>query len=414
MCPTVPMAAFTVSTCRLPFDKHILYAELAAVAKVLVFRPILLTATPDISSYQYDDTSGYYYDSSTSLYYDSNSTYYYNTVMGAYLYWDQEKSTYVLASEAHSTKCSVPAATNLKATASTARTSDDKINNSNTNDASDANKKKDAVAKETDRGADRVKVAKKIVKDMEKWAKQLNQKKDMNMLAAPVQAKEEPVIVNKPVCKTDAYADVGFSILENRDRLNNGQSSAAWNSNGSDSESEQQPHQAIGSSRETSNSGRSAKELVNFEQLTCLLCKRAFQSMDILNKHLKMSKLHKDNLQKLETNRRGGSTGNGVGYNEDGSDSMGSDALQSYRDRAKERRLKYGEVDPPPINKSRERFEREFRRQNAQLEKQNSMSLASKPIGESNVGNRLLQKMGWSEGQGLGRKNQGRTDIIEV
>lgn len=36
------------------------------------------------------------------------------------------------------------------------------------------------------------------------------------------------------------------------------------------------------------------------------------------------------------------------------------------------------------------------------------------PISSNNVGNRLLQKMGWSEGQGLGRKNQGRTQIIEV
>lgn len=36
------------------------------------------------------------------------------------------------------------------------------------------------------------------------------------------------------------------------------------------------------------------------------------------------------------------------------------------------------------------------------------------PISSSNVGSRLLQKMGWSEGQGLGRKNQGRTQIIEV
>lgn len=35
----------------------------------------------------------------------------------------------------------------------------------------------------------------------------------------------------------------------------------------------------------------------------------------------------------------------------------------SYRDRAKERRLKYGESDPPPINKSRERFNREMEKQ---------------------------------------------------
>lgn len=48
------------------------------------------------------------------------------------------------------------------------------------------------------------------------------------------------------------------------------------------------------------------------------------------------------------------------------------------------------------------------------MQAQTSSKLASVPIGENNVGNRLLQKMGWSEGQGLGRKNQGRTNIIEV
>ena len=34
--------------------------------------------------------------------------------------------------------------------------------------------------------------------------------------------------------------------------------------------------------------------------------------------------------------------------------------------------------------------------------------------GPSNVGSKLLQKMGWQEGQGLGKSNQGRTTIIEV
>lgn len=30
------------------------------------------------------------------------------------------------------------------------------------------------------------------------------------------------------------------------------------------------------------------------------------------------------------------------------------------------------------------------------------------------MGNKLLQKMGWKDGQGLGRSNQGRINIIEV
>merc|ERR1712079_338023 len=44
-----------------------------------------------------------------------------------------------------------------------------------------------------------------------------------------------------------------------------------------------------------------------------------------------------------------------------------------------------------------------------------SGDLASAPkIGEDNVGNKMLQKMGWKDGLGLGKKNQGRTDVIDV
>lgn len=72
--------------------------------------------------------------------------------------------------------------------------------------------------------------------------------------------------------------------------------------------------------------------------------------------------------------------------------------------------MKYGEAEPP-VNRSKERFQREIEKQAATFQPPN---IASIPIGENNVGNKLLQKMGWSEGQGLGRSNQGRTNIIEV
>ena len=74
--------------------------------------------------------------------------------------------------------------------------------------------------------------------------------------------------------------------------------------------------------------------------------------------------------------------------------------------------MKYGETDSPPINRSKERFQREMEKQQAAIQAQTN--IANVPIGENNVGNRLLQKMGWTEGQGLGRSNQGRTNIIEV
>ncbi|ALC38613.1 CG4896 [Drosophila busckii] len=353
---------------------------------------------PDVSRYQYDETSGYYYDPITGLYYDAHSQYYYNNETGAYLYWDQRRSTYILATPA-STQAALKESLALE---SQAEQKDE-----------DAGKKE----KSKDNKHDKVKVAKKIVKDMEKWAKQLNEKKDYTVVATP-----QPILPSRSGSVTDgpstsrtaggSYADVGFSILEKKERvkLNEfpGPATASMNKlvnaygGGSDSE-EEHNSQAIGAI----DGGGAGSGVVNddleyadFQRLTCLLCKRAFQSLDILQKHIKMSNLHKENLAKVKMADSGG---NGA-YD----DSINS-AL-SYRDRAKERRLKYGEGDPPPPNRSRERFEHEIK----SMQTRQKDAAPAMPISSSNVGNRLLQKMGWSEGQGLGRKNQGRTQIIEA
>ena len=360
-------------------------------------------ATPDISLYQYDESSGYYYDQNTSLYYDANSQYYYNNEIGSYLYWDQDNMTYQLASSAQANEASTSSTVTVAQAAPSTSTASVVAPPVQTEEEPVV-KVKDEEKKESkrpERKDDKVKVAKKIVKDMEKWAKQLNQKKDMMALAPMVQPRDdEPVINVKPqgMSRVGGYADVGFSILENKDRtkvsldMNAGSSipNKLVSSYGSDSDNE---------ANEQTNE-INEKDYVDFDKLTCLLCKRAFQSQEILNKHLKMSNLHKENLAKYNVSRDD--------MVDNGNGSM------VYRDRAKERRLKYGECDPPPVNKSRERFEKEYQKHNATLQKQKSNNLASQPIGENNVGNRLLQKMGWTEGQGLGRSNQGRTNIIEV
>lgn len=256
---------------------------------------------------------------------------------------------------------------------------------------------------------DKVKVAKKIVKDMEKWAKQLNQKKDYQMPMSSVPVRAEEIKVNKP--DNNGYADVGFSILEKKEKVPiqkftmdinpQQQNSKLVPSYGSDSENEQEETNARSAPSTSTAVPASEKDYVDFEKLTCLLCKRAFQSLEILNKHLKISTLHKENLQKFNLTRS--------------SLEMSADAQAAlnYRDRAKERRLKYGEVDAPPVNKSKERFQREMEKQASAVQVSSNL-LAATPIGENNVGNRLLQKMGWTEGQGLGRSNQGRTNIIEA
>lgn len=280
------------------------------------------------------------------MYYDAHSQYYYNNETGAYLYWDSEKSTYMLASTSNMTSSNNSnsgrnnQSNSLTDISSTSQSSSSvvappppNISSSSTISAP-ANineEKKDATKKENKQ--DKVKVAKKIVKDMEKWAKQLNQKKEMSNMAV---ATPQPLLSSKIEennsgfksfgnigggCSssssgtTSGYADVGFSILEKKEKgkFDIGNQSSSINklvsSYGSDSDDHDDNHtQYSGSGSQESNE----KDYVDFERLTCLLCKRAFQSHDILNKHLKMSNLHKENLQKYNLTRGfidGGNTG---------------------------------------------------------------------------------------------------------
>lgn len=368
---------------------------------------LLVTATPNVSTYQYDESSGYYYDSQTGLYYDPNSQYYYNSEIAAYLYWDPDKSTYVLAPQTDTTNSTASTSYYDKNAQTTAATKPSSTANGSSHSDINEEAKETGESKKTDVKQDKVKVAKKIVKDMERWAKQLNQKKE-NAFQAIAPIDEPNHIVPSPMRQqplqrvANGIADVGFTIMENREsRLK--PSNAIESTTAAKTFNKMLPY-GSDSDNEADSAGPSGtvneKDLIDFGKLTCLLCKRAFQSLDILNKHIKMSNLHKDNLQKLNGNSQSSDSANAGGL--------------SYRDRAKERRLKYGEVDPPPPNRSRERFEKELRKQTAQLQKQADANLANTPIDQSNMGNRMLQKMGWSEGQGLGKSNQGRTNLIAV
>ena len=104
---------------------------------------LFFLATPDVSTYTYDEGSGYYYDSVTQYYYDAKSQYYYDSNTKQYVYWCPEHRTYLPAPEESG---------KTGAESGDKKTKEDK--------------------------KDKVKTAKRIAKDMEKWAKTLNQKKE--------------------------------------------------------------------------------------------------------------------------------------------------------------------------------------------------------------------------------------------
>ncbi|BES93256.1 RNA-Hypothetical protein protein [Nesidiocoris tenuis] len=337
---------------------------------------------PDTSQYQYDATSGFYYDPYTTLYFDANSQYYYNSKLSKYLYWDGTRQTYLPTP----TTAQVPEMSNASGSGSTT--------NATIVGAPQPAAKTEDKKKEKD-GDDRVKIAKRIAKDMEKWAKTLNQKKEA------VKQPNTPAPVGVPPSKTHggnaaSSADIGFAVLERKDHLS---TLGNYYNNPVPTRNEftapvlaPQPPPAPESDEED-EAAQEDKSHTDWDRLICLLCKRQLGSREALVKHQQMSELHKQNLA--------------AWYSARGLDPDDAQMRKiQYRDRASERRQKYGLPDTPKPSRLKETY---IKAKQSVYEQP-----TAKGIGSSNLGNKLLQKMGWQEGMGLGKSNQGRTSIIEA
>lgn len=146
---------------------------------------------PDTSKYQHEPTSGYYYDPSTGFYYDANTHYYYNPTTLKYCYWDAAHSTYLPAPDGSDTSEAAPKDNSKKAAQdASGRNAGDKAK-SDKKDSKKSNKTDESDTATTE-GGDKVKVARKVAKDMERWARALNQKKEPAAKFQPAFIETEP------------------------------------------------------------------------------------------------------------------------------------------------------------------------------------------------------------------------------
>lgn len=128
----------------------------------------------------------------------------------------------------------------------------------------------------------------------------------------------------------------------------------------------------------------------------CHLCKRQFNSAQHLAQHEQGSQLHKDNLLKKQAEESG----------------------PVYRDRAAERRNNFGSSDPAvSLRYYNGNNDDAVSGGDKKRRKEDHIPTAvAAPVSltedSSNMGNQLLRKMGWNDGKGLGKEENGMSETV--
>ncbi|XP_039627854.1 RNA-binding protein 5 isoform X1 [Polypterus senegalus] len=328
-------------------------------------------AVPDTSTYQYDESSGYYYDPQTGLYYDPNTQYYYNSQTQQYLYWDSEKQTYIPASENSSS-------------------SNSQMSSSSPTSGLPPNKEPKEKKEKP-----KSKTAQQIAKDMERWAKSLNkQKENFKNSFQPVMKDEER--------KESAAADAGFALFEKKQGIQEKQQYLSEIVNNGDDENLLKCGLVAAYSGDSDTEEPEPEKyeegidrLTDWKKMACLLCRRQFPNKDALVRHQQLSELHKQNMEVYKRTKLTDAELEELEMKE---------TEIKYRDRAAERREKYG-IPTPPEPKKRKYYE---------APSVNYEQPTKDGLNSDNIGSKMLQAMGWKEGKGLGRNQQGITAPIEA
>ncbi|EIW85284.1 hypothetical protein CONPUDRAFT_118030 [Coniophora puteana RWD-64-598 SS2] len=153
-------------------------------------------------------------------------------------------------------------------------------------------------------------------------------------------------------------------------------------------------------------------EFADIGALMCLLCSRQFKTTEQLKRHDKESDLHKKNLR--DSNLREVAHQK-LAQRRTESSSKGDAEGPRYRDRAQERRVMHHQPDVPLPEPSVASASKRKRHAEGPPPPPSPPPPPTNPgEDESNVGNKLLKMMGWTEGSGLGTEGDGRVDPIQT
>uniref|UniRef100_F1KTY5 RNA-binding protein 10 n=1 Tax=Ascaris suum TaxID=6253 RepID=F1KTY5_ASCSU len=365
--------------------------------------------TPNTALYQYEASSGLYYDPVSTLYYDCNSQYYWDAAAQKWNSWNVAYQTYIPCDAAGVKTVAEDPQPDAKAQEiAGANTSETGKGTENATDSKDT--AKDTAAAETTKKIEPQKSAKDIAREMAKWAKKQSK---VLMAVKTTRVLDNTAFVSATSSKpkvSEATADLTFKMLEKASNplgslsdeeeelppppkvAATGICRAALNSVPLPSSSRPNPPGSI----DTTEVLHTEDWFVDAEKKSCVLCKRKFASVEVLMKHVRLSDLHKKNLEEYKRNASGERpTSHSPPVFIDQTASHNSKPLQ-YRDRAKERRIMFG-LDPCGFSTDTtdaEAMDYAVRSQDV-------------PLDETNIGNKLLKSMGWTEGRGIGKNNQG-------
>jgi len=325
------------------------------------------------AGFEYDESSGYYYNAQTGYYYDSSTGYYYDSNTSTYYYYDTATQTYVVVPDSTQTEVSDKTEAETEKEPPVEENSDSKPPSSTDPNSEEKDKKK------KNKGGRH----KKITEEMDRWSKKNQELKEE--LKEEEKKKEEQKAPEK--IKFQLFAPPSHKLSS---PLLPSLQIPSPPLPISDPVPPQPPppppavHQPIQLPSTPvieviDSSSRLVNNIPEGVVGICLLCKCGFPSSELLSKHKDLSSLHKRNIE-----------------------------IERAKEIELQRHMKNRRKQKPPPKRRKKR-----KRKNTAMNTSNPTPNLE-VLGERNIGNQMMRRMGWKEGEGLGKDACGIVAPIEV